>query len=67
VREIFGIRWTKAHEAAFRAVAANHRRARHLLPRSLRRGRNDLVFDAVTRSERLRGGTPTPQLTIGLH
>lgn len=67
VREIFGIRWTKAHEAAFRAVAANHRRARHLLPRSLRRGRNDLFFDAVTRSERLRGGTPTPQLTIGLH
>lgn len=67
VREIFGIEWSGAHEAAFRSVAAAHRRARHLLPRSLRRGRNDLFFDAVTRSERLRGGTPTPQLTIGLH
>jgi uncharacterized protein (DUF2236 family) len=66
VREIFGIRWSGAHQAAFRALAANHRRARHLFPRSLRRGRNDLFFDAVTRSERLRGGTPTPQLTIGL-
>ena len=67
VREIFGIRWTAAHQASFRAVAANHRRARHLFPRSMRRGRNDLFFDAVTRSERLRGGTPTPQLTAGLH
>jgi uncharacterized protein (DUF2236 family) len=67
VREIFGIRWGASQEAAFRAVAAGHRRARHLFPHSLRRGRNDLFFDAVTRSERLRGGTPTPQLTIGLH
>lgn len=67
VREIFGIRWSGAHEAAFRTIAANHRRARHLFPHRMRRGRNDLFFDAVTRSERLRGGTPTPQLTIGLH
>ncbi|HEX8754329.1 MAG TPA: oxygenase MpaB family protein [Solirubrobacterales bacterium] len=67
VREIFGVRWGASQEAAFRAVAASHRRARHLFPRSLRRGRNDLFFDAVTRSERLRGGTATPQLTIGLH
>jgi uncharacterized protein (DUF2236 family) len=62
VREIFGIRWAPAHEAGFRAVTANHRRARHLFPRRLRRGRNDLFFDAVTRRERMRGGTPVPQL-----
>jgi uncharacterized protein (DUF2236 family) len=66
VREIFGIRWTASHEASFRALAAGHRRARHLFPRSLRRGRNDVFFDAVTRSERLRGGTRTPGLTVGL-
>lgn len=65
VRKLFGIRWTAAHEAAFGALAANHRRARHLFPRSLRRGRNDVFFDTVTRSEHLRGGTRTPPLTAG--
>jgi uncharacterized protein (DUF2236 family) len=65
VREIFGIRWTNAHEATFRAVAASHRRARHLFPRRVRRGRNDVFFDVVTRGERQRGGTPTPELGVG--
>ncbi|HWM64294.1 MAG TPA: oxygenase MpaB family protein [Solirubrobacterales bacterium] len=59
VRDAFGITWTALHETSFRAFTANHRLARHLFPRSLRRGRNDLFFDAVTRSERLRGGTRT--------
>ena len=53
---------TPHHEAAFRAVAASHRRARHLFPRRMRRGRNDVFFDSVTRSERRRGGTRTPDL-----
>jgi uncharacterized protein (DUF2236 family) len=60
VREIFGIRWSAAHEASFEALAAGHRRARHVFPRTLRRGRNDAFFNAVTRSERLRGGTAVP-------
>jgi uncharacterized protein (DUF2236 family) len=64
VRKIFGIPWTATHEVAFRAFAANHRLARHLLPRQLRRGRNDFFFDAVTRSEQLRGGTSTPELKV---
>lgn len=63
VRKIFGIPWSDRHEAAFRAFAAGHRRARHLFPRRLRRGRNDVFFDSVTRSERRRGGTRTPELT----
>jgi uncharacterized protein (DUF2236 family) len=62
VRRIFGIEWTAAHEAAFRSVTAGHRRARHLFPRQLRRGRNDVFFDAVTRAEKSRGGTATPAL-----
>jgi uncharacterized protein (DUF2236 family) len=62
VREIFGIRWSAAHEASFRSFAAAHRRARHLFPRQMRRGRNDIFFDVVSRSERRRGGTPTPEL-----
>ena len=62
VREIFSIRWSERHAAAFRAVTASHRRARHLFPRRVRRGRNDVFFDSVTRSERRRGGTRTPDL-----
>jgi uncharacterized protein (DUF2236 family) len=62
VREIFGIRWTGAHETAFRAVTAAHRRARPAFPRNVRRGRNDVFFDVVSKGERLRGGTATPQL-----
>lgn len=64
VREIFGIRWSAAHESSFRAIAAAHRRARHLFPRQMRRGRNDVFFDVVTKAERERGGTVTPQLRV---
>ncbi len=65
VREIFGIRWSGAHETGFRSIAAAHRRARHLFPRQMRRGRNDVFFDVVTKGERLRGGTATPELGAG--
>jgi uncharacterized protein (DUF2236 family) len=64
VREIFGIRWSRAHEQAFRTMAAAHRGARHLFPRTVRRGRNDVFFDVVTKTERQRGGTKTPQLRV---
>lgn len=64
VREIFGIRWSRAHETAFRAMTASHRRARHLFPRSMRRGRNDVFFDVVAKTERERGGTRTPELPV---
>jgi uncharacterized protein (DUF2236 family) len=65
VREIFGIRWSPAHEASFRAMTASHRRARHFFPRKMRRGRNDVFFDVVSKTERQRGGTQTPQLHAG--
>jgi len=65
VREIFGIGWSPAHEAGFRAMTAAHRRARHLFPRRMRRGRNDAFFDVVTKAERRRGGTRTPELRAG--
>ncbi len=66
VREIFGIRWSRAHEASFRSVTGAHRRARHLFPRQVRRGRNDVFFDVVTKTERQRGGTATPKLHPGV-
>jgi uncharacterized protein (DUF2236 family) len=65
VREIFGIRWSRAHEASFRAAAAAHRRARRLFPKPMRRGRNDYFFDLVIRTEHERGGTRTPELHAG--
>ena len=65
VREIFGIRWTNAHERGYRTLTATHRRARPVFPRQMRRGRNDVFFDVVTESEKRRGGTPTPQLSAG--
>jgi uncharacterized protein (DUF2236 family) len=65
VRRIFGIRWSRAHEASFQAIAAAHRRARWTFPRRMRRGRNDVFFDVVTRAERRRGGTVTPRLRAG--
>ena len=65
VREIFGIRWSGAHEASFRAMTAAHRRARHVFPRPMRRGRNDVFFDVVIRTEQQRGGTRTPELHAG--
>jgi uncharacterized protein (DUF2236 family) len=62
VREIFGIRWNRAHENGFRSLTAAHRRARPAMPRRMRRGRNDVFFDVVTQSEHKRGGTVTPRL-----
>jgi uncharacterized protein (DUF2236 family) len=64
VREIFGIRWSSAHERAFRSLTAAHRRARPAFPRRMRRGRNDYFFDIVTAAEKRRGGSPTPQLRV---
>jgi uncharacterized protein (DUF2236 family) len=65
VREIFGIRWSGAHERSFRAMAAAHRRVRRAFPHSIRRGRNDYFFDLVIHTEHLRGGTVTPELRAG--
>lgn len=65
VREIFGIRWSGAHEASFQAMAATHRRGRRFFPHRMRRGRNDVFFDVVSETERRRGGTRTPQLFAG--
>jgi len=62
VREIFGIRWSSSHEACFQAIVTAHRHGRHILPGRIRRGRNDVFFDLVMRTERRRGGTQTPAL-----
>jgi uncharacterized protein (DUF2236 family) len=63
VREVFEIRWSQLDEAAFRSISFAHRRAHSHLPRRLRRGRNDLLFDLVARGESRRGGTPIPKFS----
>lgn len=63
VREIYGIKWGPRQAAAFRSLITLHRRGvRPLLPRNLRRGRNDSLFDIVAERERRRGGTSAPEL-----
>jgi len=64
VREIFGIRWGRGHEALYRSMTAAHRRTRRFFPHQVRRGRNDVFFDVVTETERRRGGTRTPRLRV---
>jgi uncharacterized protein (DUF2236 family) len=66
VREIFDISWGARQETAFRALTLSHRRTHDLMPYAVRRGRNDHLFDVVATGERLRGGTPTPELGAGV-
>jgi uncharacterized protein (DUF2236 family) len=54
VRELYGLRWTPAHAAAFGAVLAALRATRPLSPRRLRVGGNTRSFDLVAESERRR-------------
>ena len=54
VRRIYGIRWSPAHRAAWRLAVESVRRSRPLVPRRLRRGRNDRHFDLVAQTERQR-------------
>lgn len=63
VRELYGLRWTAAQAAAFRAVVAAVRAPRPLVPQSVRTGRNTWFFDRVAETERDRiaRGKPTPQ------
>jgi uncharacterized protein (DUF2236 family) len=62
VRALYGLPWTPAHEAAFRAAVAALRAARPLAPLSLRTGWNTPSFDLVASTERARiaHGEPIP-------
>jgi uncharacterized protein (DUF2236 family) len=54
VREMYGLRWSPAHEAAFQAVAASSRAAAPVTPNRLRRGPSAADYDLVARTERRR-------------
>jgi uncharacterized protein (DUF2236 family) len=62
VRELYGLRWTHAHAAAFETLARSARLSRPLVPSPLRSGRNTWAFDDVARAERqlVARGEPVP-------
>jgi len=51
VRRMYGLRWTAAHAAAFRAGAMAHRAAHPLMPDRIRRGPCEWSYDRVARAE----------------
>jgi uncharacterized protein (DUF2236 family) len=61
VRELYGLRWTPAHAAAFRAAVLALRRGRPLVPAPVRRGANTDAFDLVARTELRRLARAEPQ------
>jgi uncharacterized protein (DUF2236 family) len=62
VRDLYGLRWTRAHAAAFRAAVSALRATRPLVPGFVRSGPNTSFFDrvAATESARFARGEPIP-------
>lgn len=67
VRRAFGLRWTPAHEAAFRAVATGVRVSQRVAPDQVRLGRNTGLFRLVATTERriIESGGRTMPLPVG--
>jgi len=55
IRKLYGLRWTPAHAAAFRAAATAHRAAHPLVPNRIRRGPCEWSYDRVARAEHRYG------------
>jgi uncharacterized protein (DUF2236 family) len=61
VRELYGLEYTRRHQAAFRALVGLARATRPLAPAKARRGYNTKDFEMVAATERriiANGGTP---------
>jgi uncharacterized protein (DUF2236 family) len=52
VREMFGVSWSRAHDAAFHSVIRGLRTARPVTPKRVRRGGNTASFEMVARTEK---------------
>lgn len=61
LREFFGLRWSRLHDAAFIAVVRGLRAARPIMPRRIRQGANTASFELVAATEKrlVAGGKPT--------
>jgi uncharacterized protein (DUF2236 family) len=65
VRDLYGLRFTPAHAAAFRAAVAALRGSRPLFPAQMRRGDNTDAFDLVARTELRRLARRQPEPIAG--
>ncbi|MGN6720983.1 MAG: oxygenase MpaB family protein [Marmoricola sp.] len=65
VRDLYGLRWTPAHELAFAAVTSAVRRSQRIVPNRFRFGDNRELHDLVikTERERIARGRQTMELT----
>jgi uncharacterized protein (DUF2236 family) len=63
-RRLYGLRFNRADELAYRGLAAATRASRPLTPNPIRRGSCRYFFDLVAKTERRRieRGEPTPQV-----
>jgi uncharacterized protein (DUF2236 family) len=52
VKEMYGIQWSVAKEAAFRSLVRGMRAARPVTPKRVRRGHNTASFEMVARTEK---------------
>lgn len=66
VRRLYRLRWSVAHERAFRVAAAGVRRSQSVVPDRLRLGGNRDLHDLVIATERQRvaAGHPTMRLPV---
>jgi uncharacterized protein (DUF2236 family) len=64
VRELYGLRYSRRDQIAFRAITGAMRQARPLAPGRLSRGYNTASFNrvATTEKRRIATGRPTPQV-----
>lgn len=71
VRRMFGLRWTRAHEAAFRSAVSAIRAAGPLTPKRLRHGYNTSSFELVAKTEKQlvssgRATLPSEAASVGV-
>jgi uncharacterized protein (DUF2236 family) len=54
VRELYGIPWSPAHQAAYQALVASHRLSRPIVPEGIKRGSCARDYEVLARTERRR-------------
>ncbi|HEY6932770.1 MAG TPA: oxygenase MpaB family protein [Marmoricola sp.] len=64
VRRLYGLRWSPAHEEAFRLAAAGVRRSQRVVPDRVRIGGNRGLHDLIIATERSRVAAGRPVLAL---
>jgi uncharacterized protein (DUF2236 family) len=66
VRELYGLEWNRFQQFAYETATRSLRASRPITPRALARGRNDVQFDNVARSEKrlFEAGKPPIRVAV---